>query len=374
MKIENCILLDFNKEEQVTVPSIHCDVNSRFVKLNLRQNKKTMNLEGVRVCIMAVKPDGREIFNDCTVIDAENGIVEFEITKQMGILTGTVECQIKLFGKDMLLSSNIFNLSVTKTLNLASEASKDQLETLVNVLGEVQDINNRFTKVNQKVDSLKEHSEVEFNLLNERVHQVELMESNGEYYYYPNSIYNSNFERFNELGIPDFWETTGIVSTLQHLTGTHSLRLTANQYLKMKDQPILTYKWLDFSTLFSFYVIGSGKFKVQVLSDDDPLKIYSYINNEYQSGTSFTFTVNRELWLNSKIKIELPKTNQVVHLKIECLEGTLYFDGMSAIPILTGSNIDIPYSDGPMCYNDVMSYREDDLINANVGDMWFKKG
>ena len=152
MKINNHIILDFNKTKQVDTQTIQCDMNSRFVRVSLRHNNSPIDLSDVRVCIMAVKPDGKEIFNDCTVIDAQNGIAEFEITKQMGIVVGEVECQIKLFGKEKLLSSNIFNLSVNKSLYPDSQDSKDQLNTLVNALGEVQDIDNRFNKTNYKID------------------------------------------------------------------------------------------------------------------------------------------------------------------------------------------------------------------------------
>lgn len=152
MKINNHIILDFNKTKQVDTQTIQCDMNSRFVRVSLRHNNSPIDLSDVRVCIMAVKPDGKEIFNDCTVIDAQNGIAEFEITKQMGIVVGEVECQIKLFGKEKLLSSNIFNLSVSKSLSPNSRDSKDQLNTLVNALGEVQDINNRFNQTNIKID------------------------------------------------------------------------------------------------------------------------------------------------------------------------------------------------------------------------------
>ena len=160
MKINNHIILDFNKTKQVDTQTIQCDMNSRFVRVSLRHNNSPIDLSDVRVCIMAVKPDGKEIFNDCTVIDAQNGIAEFEITKQMGIVVGEVECQIKLFGKEKLLSSNIFNLSVNKSLYPDSQDSKDQLNTLVNALGELQNIDNRFAQTNAQLSQKTNESYV----------------------------------------------------------------------------------------------------------------------------------------------------------------------------------------------------------------------
>jgi hypothetical protein len=151
VKITNSIDLEFNRDKHVNVQSIRCDMNSRFVRLNLCHNRNPINIKGMRACIMAVKPDGKEIFNDCKVINAEKGVIEFEITKQMGILVGEVECQIKLFGPNKLLSSNIFKLSVTKTLSPSSESSQDQLEVLVNALGELQHIDNRFDEIQSQL-------------------------------------------------------------------------------------------------------------------------------------------------------------------------------------------------------------------------------
>lgn len=153
MKITKHILLDFNKTKKVDTQTVQCDMNSRFVRVSLHHNNSPIDLSDVRVCIMAVKPDGKEIFNDCTVIDAQNGLAEFEITKQMGIVVGEVKCQIKLFGKEKLLSSNIFNLSVSKSLSPNSRDSKDQLNTLVESLNRVDEWDDQFE---QKYNGLEE--------------------------------------------------------------------------------------------------------------------------------------------------------------------------------------------------------------------------
>ena len=89
----------------------------------------------------------------------------------------------------------------------------------------------------------------------------------GNYIYYPNVVYNSNFGRFDENLKPDFWETTGIVTTTEHLIGECSLKLQAGEYAKIKDKPIQAYKWEEKSTNFIFRVIGNGTIKVQVLAD-----------------------------------------------------------------------------------------------------------
>ena len=59
-------------------------------------------------------------------------------------------------------------------------------------------------------------------------------------------------------------------------------------------------------------------------------------------------------------------------LKITCVEGTVYLDNISAVPIEYKSRLEINYVDGPMNYNDIMTLREDDLPNAKLGAMWFR--
>lgn len=190
--------------------------------------------------------------------------------------------------------------------------------------------------------------------------------------YYPNAVYNSNFGRFNEDLKPDFWDTTGNVTTAEHLIGQYSLRLHAGEYAKIKDKPIQAYKWEEKSTNFLFRVIGEGQIKVQVLADTTPQEIFSYVNNIYTSKKEFIFNISTSTWFDSKCAVELHPCRKTVALKIECISGTVYIDGVQVVPIEQGSRLDIQYTDGAMCYNDAMQYRTDDLLDAKVGDMWFR--
>lgn len=190
--------------------------------------------------------------------------------------------------------------------------------------------------------------------------------------YYPNMVYNSNFGRFNEFGKPDFWDTTGSVTTLEHLVGQYSLMLQAGQHLTMKDKPIQAYKWLDHSTDFTFRVIGEGTIKVKVLADGVAQDIFCYVDNVYIKKKEFTFNINSKNWFNSKYAVELHPCRLSVLLSIECTEGQVYIDGVMAVPITQGAKLDIQYMDGAMCFNDVMQYRTDDPLDSKVGDMWFR--
>lgn len=190
---------------------------------------------------------------------------------------------------------------------------------------------------------------------------------------YPNTVFNSSFERFDENFKPDFWKTDGRVSTLEALSGSYSLRLEGGQTLLTDKQPITAYKWADFSTLFVLKAIGKGKIKVEVVNDGTPQTIGRWVDEKnYKSDTSFIFEIDSFNWIDSKRSVELPKTNSAVLLKITCVEGTVYLDNISAIPIEYQSRLEINYVHGPMNYNDIMTLREDDLPNAKLGAMWFR--
>ena len=155
--ITNFIQLDFNKENDLKVPSVQYDSGSRFVKIKLQQNKVPFEINGYRVTVVANKGDGTEIMNDCTILDGANGLVEFEITEQFNAVEGVVDCQLKLFKGKTLLTSMPFSINVVKSVSTTKIVSSNELKTLVNALGEVQNIDNRFAQTNAQLSAVKEH-------------------------------------------------------------------------------------------------------------------------------------------------------------------------------------------------------------------------
>lgn len=156
--ITNFIQLDFNKENDLKVPSVQYDSGSRFVKIKLQRNKSPFEIDGYRVTVVANKVDGTEIMNDCTILDGDNGLVQFEITEQFNAVEGVVDCQLKLFKGKTLLTSMPFSINVVKSVSTKEIVSSNELKTLVNALGEVQDIDNRFAQTNAQLSVLKDES------------------------------------------------------------------------------------------------------------------------------------------------------------------------------------------------------------------------
>lgn len=158
--ITNCIHLDFNKENDLKVPSVQYDSGSRFVKIKLQRNKSPFKIDGYRVTVVANKVDGTEIMNDCTILDGVNGVVQFEITEQFNAVEGVVDCQLKLFKGKTLLTSMPFSINVVKSVSTKEIVSSNELKTLVNALGEVQNIDNRFAQTNAQLSTKIDKSEL----------------------------------------------------------------------------------------------------------------------------------------------------------------------------------------------------------------------
>ena len=184
MKVVNYVQIDFSNNKDITVPSIQLDSGTRWVKLKLCNNGIPMTLDGIRVYVMAIKSDGKEVFNDCVILDAENGLIEFEITEQMGALKGKVECQIKLMEQDRLLSSNIFTLFINKSLTLENSESTNELNTLVKALNRVENLDEELVRefTNTFNNSQTERSELFVEKMNEFESRfLEIKGEKGEY-------------------------------------------------------------------------------------------------------------------------------------------------------------------------------------------------
>lgn len=73
----------------------------------------------------ATKPDGKKLFNDCSI---GNNTINYEITEQTVAATGRVRCEIKLYGADdKLITSPAFVIAVHETVyNEGDEISSEE--------------------------------------------------------------------------------------------------------------------------------------------------------------------------------------------------------------------------------------------------------
>lgn len=326
--ITNFIQLDFNKENDLKVPSVQYDSGSRFVKIKLQQNKVPFEINGYRVTVVANKVDGTEIMNDCTILDGANGLVEFEITEQFNAVEGVVDCQLKLFKDEILLTSMPFSISVVKSVSTKEIVSSNELKTLVNALGEVQNIDNRFAQTNAQLSEFNANKasiayvdtkisaiangspKGVFGTLNDlknsnSANSVEgkkytyLVTSDGNWYYWNNTEWVSGGQYQTALNVVDYVGTnTDVVVNQKTLTDELSLGFTVeNKFISSggkeehnTERCTTDYIRVSANSTITFYGESNNVY-VNALSFYDKDKNYiSGISNNQQTRAIQTIT------------------------------------------------------------------------------------
>ena len=150
------VYLEIDKPNYVPIYTVQYDYNSRFYEITILNNSQPLDLTGIRVIVAGKKPDGKEVFNSCKVLDAKKGLIQLELTEQMNAVNGASEYALELFSADGMLSSQPFKLIVTRSTISKSVESSKELGALKDALNDVQDIDNRFAQTNaqlsQKMD------------------------------------------------------------------------------------------------------------------------------------------------------------------------------------------------------------------------------
>ena len=154
--LNKTLFLEIDKPNYVPIYTVQYDYNSRFYEITILNNSQPLDLTGIRVIVGGKKPDGKEVFNSCKVLDAKKGLIQLELTEQMNAVNGASEYALELFSADGMLSSQPFKLIVTRSTISKSVESSKELGALKDALNEVQNIDNRFAQTNaqlsQKLD------------------------------------------------------------------------------------------------------------------------------------------------------------------------------------------------------------------------------
>lgn len=121
------------------ITAVQGDAGSRFVKVQLLSNRQPYTPpEGVTAVLRCKKPDGKTIFNDCTV--GKDGTIKAELTEQMLAVAGNCRCEITLYGaNESTLTSVPFIVKVTSSaINPGSVTSADEFTALGKALAKVE--------------------------------------------------------------------------------------------------------------------------------------------------------------------------------------------------------------------------------------------
>ena len=130
--------------EQFHIPDIDAkqyDLKSRFLKIKLFNEAKEFNVNDTNLAFkfFARKPDGTEVFNNCTV---ENNFVVIELTSQTLAVVGKVKAELMIYGraKGEVLTTKPFIINVIESINSQSAIeSTNEYSVIMNIVKELEE-------------------------------------------------------------------------------------------------------------------------------------------------------------------------------------------------------------------------------------------
>ncbi len=130
--------------EQFHIPDIDAkqyDLKSRFLKIKLFNEAKEFNVNDTDLAFkfFARKPDGTEVFNNCTV---ENNFVVIELTSQTLAVVGKVKAELMIYGRanGEVLTTKPFTINVIESINSQSAIeSTNEYSVIMNIVKELEE-------------------------------------------------------------------------------------------------------------------------------------------------------------------------------------------------------------------------------------------
>lgn len=136
---EHKITLDIQKTVSVVSISVKKGDTGRRLNIHLAESGYPYRISSDCYAVFtARKPDGKVVFNDCSIQD---GVIIYDITTQTVAAVGLAECEIILYGADgKQLTSASFNMIVEDTIyDTETEIeSADEYNALADLLAKVQ--------------------------------------------------------------------------------------------------------------------------------------------------------------------------------------------------------------------------------------------
>lgn len=109
--------IEINQNVNDYITAVQQDSRSRFLDVMLFDNGVPIDLTGHTARIYAIKPDGKEVYNNGVITDAKKGRVQFELTSQTLAVAGLLNLQIILYRNNTeILSTNPFKLFILESL------------------------------------------------------------------------------------------------------------------------------------------------------------------------------------------------------------------------------------------------------------------
>lgn len=164
MKYIKTLKIDIDKKNFEVIPSVQYDSNTRFLHIQLLNDSVPFDITGCSVILSGVKEDGNPIFNSCDIINSEIGFIQAEVTEQMNAIPGNIDCEIKIYDGEGVLTSKKFTIKVTASQTSRSVVSSNEFKALTDALNKVQAIDNKAEKAEvEKLSSQLATNSREFN-------------------------------------------------------------------------------------------------------------------------------------------------------------------------------------------------------------------
>ncbi|HII4509784.1 TPA: BppU family phage baseplate upper protein [Clostridium perfringens] len=156
-----------DRDELIEIKAIEHDVKTRFIDFKFIAANKILDISNCIVRVYAITNKGNEIFNNLTIVDGLKGIARLELTDAL-LVPGTTEYVLKITTENGgILSSNRFNLIVSKDLmaDNAIEGTNEYkaLDEALKTVGELNSMkvnieknDTNITKITEKLDYTSE--------------------------------------------------------------------------------------------------------------------------------------------------------------------------------------------------------------------------
>lgn len=136
------IQLEFNAEsDYVTAGAKQLDINSRYLKITPLLDGNVMNISGNRIVFSAQRPDKQTICNFASL--NSDGTINVELTSAVLAVEGIVNCEIKIYDEDTLISSCPFYINVIGSIGDGTIVESEQYTELTLLINELREIINR---------------------------------------------------------------------------------------------------------------------------------------------------------------------------------------------------------------------------------------
>ncbi|WP_415287222.1 BppU family phage baseplate upper protein [Clostridium perfringens] len=306
-----------DKDELTEIRAIEHDIKTRFINFKFIAANKVLDISHCIVRVYALNSKGNEIFNNLTVIDGAKGIAQLELTDSL-LVPGTTEYVLKITTDNGgILSSNRFNLIVSKDL-MADNAIEgtNEYKALDEALKTVGELNSMKVSIEENATAINKNKSLidkNTNSINQNLEAFnefkDIVEKTSYFNMISNPIFNTGDYKNWEL-----WDSTTSYSVQPDTSLSHNYSLKL-QCSKRSQGITQTVKGLQYGKTYTF----KAKLKVE-------------------EGTPGLMVRNDNQWNGSLFKVEQGYNKWVeVSLTFMAREGTMpvYIGNVSTSTVST---------------------------------------